>query len=217
MSALKKNTPLRKVAVHTLRFANRMRLRNRNFSLITNTCIGGIVYHELGLQFLSPTINCGIRDHEQFFTFCNHLRHYLSLPLNFVPSEYNYPVATLRGDYGPVTIFFSHYKSREQASAKWEERKRRVNWDNIVILMDGDNCTTQQAAAFNRITWPHKVIFTTLSDRRQPSEFAITHPEYRPFELLEYGPMHHALRWYETLDLVHFLNTGNIRKNPLLK
>lgn len=33
---------------------DRLRLRNKDFTLITSNCVGGIIYHELGLPFLSP-------------------------------------------------------------------------------------------------------------------------------------------------------------------
>ena len=32
------------------------RLKNKNFTLITNNCTGGVIYNRLGLKFLSPTI-----------------------------------------------------------------------------------------------------------------------------------------------------------------
>lgn len=50
----------------------RKRLKNKNFSLITNNCTGGFIYHDLGLRFNSPTINLFFyKDH--FFTFLEHL------------------------------------------------------------------------------------------------------------------------------------------------
>lgn len=57
---------------------NRSRLHNQEFTLITNTCIGGIIFHDLHLRFCSPTINCGIRDHDEFLLFCGNLQYYLS-------------------------------------------------------------------------------------------------------------------------------------------
>lgn len=32
-----------------------LRLKNKDFSILTNHCMGGIIYHDLGLKFLSPT------------------------------------------------------------------------------------------------------------------------------------------------------------------
>ena len=36
----------------------RRRLTNSDFTIIAPNCYAGIMYHRLGLQFLSPTINC---------------------------------------------------------------------------------------------------------------------------------------------------------------
>ena len=35
----------------------RLRLKNKDFSILAPTCIGGVISHRLGLKFLSPTIN----------------------------------------------------------------------------------------------------------------------------------------------------------------
>lgn len=53
-------------------------LKNRDFSIIAPNCIGGVIYHRLGMQFLSPTINLCIPDKKQYVRFAANLRHYLS-------------------------------------------------------------------------------------------------------------------------------------------
>lgn len=40
-----------------VRMINRKRLKNTDFSLITNNCVGGIISHDMHLQFRSPTVN----------------------------------------------------------------------------------------------------------------------------------------------------------------
>ena len=34
-----------------------------------------------------------------------------------------------------IEIHFNHYISFEEAKNKWDERKRRINYDNIYIVM----------------------------------------------------------------------------------
>ena len=208
---------MKKIIRHIIHFYNRIRLSNRNFSLITNTCIGGIMSHELNLRFLSPTVNCGIRDHDEFFTFCRYLEHYLSLPLDFIPSQWKYPVAVLHGKHGDVTVYFTHYHSREEAEAKWSDRKKRVNYNNLVILMDGDNCTDRQIKAFDDLPQQRKAIITMTEHPELASVWTINHPDYKQGQILEYGLVHHSLRWFELLDYVHFFNTGKIRDNALFR
>ncbi len=66
------------------RFKYRKRLRNKNKTptIISNNCIGGIIYHDLGLEFMSPTINLFFKN-EDFFTFLNDIEYYI----NQVPYE----------------------------------------------------------------------------------------------------------------------------------
>ncbi len=54
----------------------RKALRNKEFTLLSNNCNGGFIYHDLGLQFLSPTINMFFY-HDHYLTknkiaFVNH-------------------------------------------------------------------------------------------------------------------------------------------------
>ena len=40
----------------------RKRLRHKDFSILSQNCIGGVLYHMLGMQMLSPTIDMIIHD-----------------------------------------------------------------------------------------------------------------------------------------------------------
>lgn len=206
---------LSKICRHLVHTYNRSRLRNKDFSLITNTCIGGIMYHELHLQFLSPTINCGIRDHDEFFIFCRHIEYYLTLPLSFVPSQWEYPVAVLHGEYGDVKIYFTHYHSQQEAETKWKERKGRMRFDNLFILMDGDNCTDKQLRDFDNLPQKNKVVIAMTNHPELKSVWTINHPRFEQGKILEYGLLAKSIRWYELFDYVHFFNTGKIRNNAL--
>ena len=52
----------------------------RNVSLITNTCIGGRLYHDYNQKFLSPTIDLYIKP-KDFVKFCCNLKVYLGYEL----------------------------------------------------------------------------------------------------------------------------------------
>ena len=190
---------------------------DKEFTLITNTCIGGVLFHDLHLRFCSPTINCGIRDHDEYLLFCTHLRHYLSLPLDFVPSKWKYPVAVLHGEVGDVTVYFTHYHSEEEARSKWRERTARVRYDNLIVLMDGDNCDDCHVETFDRLPIGRKVIITMKEYPQCHSVFAIRRKDYPQGNLLEYGLLRGGARWYELFDYVHFFNTGKIRRNVFFR
>lgn len=77
------------------------RLKNTDFSLIANNCTGGFIYHDLGLQFKSPTINMFFCL-DTYFDFIEHLDEYLSQKLAvcanpIVTPAFDYPVMNLGG------------------------------------------------------------------------------------------------------------------------
>lgn len=57
---------------------NRKRLKNKEISIISTNCIGGVLSHDLGLQFKSPTVNLFFRA-EDFIKFCENLEYYMSI------------------------------------------------------------------------------------------------------------------------------------------
>ena len=78
------------------RAVKRLRLRNRGFSLITNNCCGGVMYHDLGQRFRSPTINLSIPP-DEYIVFLEHLREALSVePQDAGRSSRGYPIGELR-------------------------------------------------------------------------------------------------------------------------
>ena len=58
----------------------RKKIKNKNFTIISNNCTAGFIYHDLGLKFLTPTINLFIRT-DEYITFANNLEYYLSCSL----------------------------------------------------------------------------------------------------------------------------------------
>lgn len=121
---------------HLRNIIERQQIRNRSFSIISNTCIGGVISHDLDLKFRSPTVNIYIRPHD-FVKFCADLKAYLELELVEVTADSenfalpDYPVAML----GDITLYCKHYVDFAEASAAWERRKERIDWDNLYIIM----------------------------------------------------------------------------------
>ena len=67
----------------------------------------------------------------------------------------SYPVAYL----GDLTLFLVHYHSIEEAQKKWDERKRRINWENIVIInTDREGMTEELKGRFEKLPY-RKVMF----------------------------------------------------------
>ncbi len=129
-----------------------------DISLISMNCIGGIVYHDCKKKFLSPTVNLFFLPSD-FIKFVNNLDHYLSITPKITMGE-DYPI----GIIGDIKIFFMHYTSCEEALAKWEERKARINKDRIfVIMVERDGFSKQDFENFKKIKYP-KLLFTKTEE-----------------------------------------------------
>ena len=147
---------------------------NLDISIISSNCTGGILSHDLGLQFKSPTVNLFFRA-EDFIKFCENLKYYLEID-EFVEcidpkiiENRKYPIVYL----GDLLVFLVHYSSIEEAQNKWNERKKRLNWDNILIInTDREGMTEELKDRFEALPY-RKVMFTHLPDEKHPSCFYI--------------------------------------------
>lgn len=74
----------------------RNKLKNSDFTILCSNCVGGCIYHRLGKEFLSPTINLYF-EQPDFVQFLLHLDYYCDEELLFIESDRSYPVATLGG------------------------------------------------------------------------------------------------------------------------
>ena len=144
----------------------RRRLKNDNFSILCSNCIGGTIYHRLGKEFLTPTINLWLTQGD-FIKFAVDVKHYVSLPLEFIKKEdINYPVAKL----DDITIHFNHAKTEEEAAENWNRRKERINYDNLyLILYYRDNYTIEDIRRIEQANCRGKVV---LTNKKIPLEYA---------------------------------------------
>lgn len=114
--------------------------QSKNISIISSNCIGRMIYHDLGLKFNSPTINLYFSA-EDYIKFLENLEYYLSLkPIAEFNNKYNFPI----GKLGDLTIFFVHYSSPDEAINKWEERKKRIDFNNLLVLNTYQNGMTRE-------------------------------------------------------------------------
>ncbi len=136
----------------------RKRLKNLNFSLISNNCIGGVIYHDLGQQFKSPTINLLIKP-DDYLVFLENLEESLSTDIiEDVDSQESYPVGIIRLKCGKdVFVHFMHYDSFDNAYKKWIERVKRVDFDNLYILFEmGFSTSEEYIRNFLSLPFKHK-------------------------------------------------------------
>ena len=191
----------------------RSELTNKDFSLFTNNCLGGFIYHDLGLQFLSPTINLRIKPKE-FISFASDLKYYLNQELIEVESDNTFPVGVLKGDknHKDVTIYFDHYSNFEKAKEKWDERKKKVNYDNVYIMMefyDGIH-NEELIKLFEKVPYKNKMILTHKDHNEEYT--TCIHQFDDDLDMNEIGGKifrYNELtgkRYYEEFDYIKFLN-----------
>ena len=139
----------------------------RSASILYNNCLGGVVLHELGLRFDTPTINLFFHSMD-FFTFAEHLEHYLSADLTpclhpLHQPEIEYPVMTLPGNetLPDLELHFLHYRSTEEAVSAWERRKARLDRNDLSLVWTFSFGTYTEAdyARFEAIPIARKVAF----------------------------------------------------------
>lgn len=186
---------------------NSMNGTNRQITIIANNCIGGFIYHYLGLRFESPTINLFIlpkdyikmlKDFKKFFD--------PDAPIIEVKSEKSYPVGEIYG----CKLYFMHYKQFDEAVSKWRERCRRININSIYVMMtDRDGCTLDDMKDFDSLDYKHKVIFTCSQHDDIKSSFYIHGFTGQP----SVGQLHETMsitgkRYIDQFDYVNFLSSN---------
>lgn len=188
---------------------NRKALKNSSdFSLLCNNCVGGIILHELGQRFNSPTVNLfiGARD---YLKLLSDLEFYLAQPLTEIETERPYPVGAL----GDITLFFMHYDTFEEAKNKWLERASRIKKENLFVLMvEQSDCTQGMVEEFDCLQYEHKAILVSKAMDEIRSAHYIKGAEAEIGGLIDicrYRSKVTGRRWLDDFDYVTFLN-GNL-------
>lgn len=140
---------------------NRKRLINRTPTLICSNCTGGVLYHWLGLKFQSPFINLYM-DNDDFLTAMENFDEFINGDIiEDTNSGKSYPVGI---GYGGCKIHFMHYKSFEDGIKKWNERKARINKDNMAIWLTNYKSTNYNGGGiikrFNKLPFENKLVFS---------------------------------------------------------
>lgn len=136
---------------------NKLRLRNSDFSIICNNCLGGILYHDFGLKFLSPTINLYFEAND-YLEFLENLEFYLNCEITDGSTSNEEIIGLLNNK---LKLHAIHYSSFEELKSKWEERKQRVNFNNLFIIgsyRDGFNDELVQR--FCNLPYKNKIFFS---------------------------------------------------------
>lgn len=147
----------------------RKRISCKEVSIISQNCIGGVVYHDIKMNFLSPTINLYFET-QDFLRFVGNLAYYLDI-IPIMRWDEEYPI----GYVDDVKIYFMHYETCSNALEKWEKRKKRILWEHILILCtDGEGLSDDEYEEWKKIRYP-KILF---SAQRKQEDDVIYYSQY---------------------------------------
>ena len=164
--------------------------------------------HDLGCPFNSPTVNlCFLPDH--FLRFVNNPEKYLSMePQETHLPDITYPV----GQLDDILLFFMHYDTFAEAQNAWKRRVKRVDLNNVYIVMtDKDGCTYEHIKQFDALPYKNKVIFTHKEYPEFKSACCIPgfENESEVGVLSDWKPQLLRRRWLDDFDYVRFFNQKN--------
>lgn len=156
---------------------HRRRLRNRDFTIVSDDCWGAEIYRHLDIPYNTPFVG-GFLFAPCYLQLLTDLRGYLEGPVEFTTtSRYesvnqerarglapSYPIAVLGND---VEIHYNHYDD-DEAPAKFERRVQRMNYDDLFVktAADRNGWTTPLLEQFDALPHPRKLC---LSGRPLPT------------------------------------------------
>lgn len=192
-----------------------LQLKKSKPSIFAIHCWGGVTYCGLGLKFLSPFINMW-EEAEDYLKILQNPQEYLKHPVEFLEYAYDplgkkeYPVGRLND----VKLHFNHYASYEKAVQKWDERKKRINWNNLFIMMYTEE--KEVAKKFMDLPYKNKVCFVPF-ETKEESLFFIDYRNYPELENMGFARLVNqiakgAYQYYDVIELL----MGNINKNRVI-
>lgn len=195
-------------------FILKRRLRNKDFTLIASNCVGGAIYHDLGLKFNSPFINLKLTA-KDFLKLLKNFDYYINAQLSpLYDKNVNYPL----GKLNDIVIHFVHYNSFDEAKRKWDERKNRINLNNLfIIFTNREGCSKEMIYEFDRLPFENKIIFTNINDTSIRSNIYI--PGFDEDECV--GMVMHPIKekpylmYYDYFDYVKWFNKGIIKTKKI--
>ena len=184
-------------------------------TILSPNCWGGLTYHQLGLQFMSPLINMW-EDHDDYLRLLEDPHYYLSLKPEYLETCDNgqapaYPVVML----GDVRIRMNHYRDYDHAMECWRRRIPRVRWDNLfVMLWDED---PKRVERFLSLPYDKKICFVPWESHID-GVISVPYRKYKSLEGIEFWSIMNRLAQgklslYDPAALLctgKYIKTGNI-------
>lgn len=214
----------KKLKYHLKKIYQRLTLKNKNMSIICNCCLGGMLYHDYRLKFLSPTINLIISP-QNFVKFCGNLNHYLNSELVeieyddikddlYIKEHFQNGISCPIGKLDDIYILFVHYKTFEEAKEKFENRAKRINFNNIFLILFDQAENIEILKEFDNLNYKNK-LYMVKSDYLKKDTLNSLSCKYFPFDKqnqnkIYFDNIHGKMeKYYEIFDFKKWFNQGN--------
>ena len=193
---------------------NRKLVKNKEVTIFSNNCVGGVIYSELGLKFHSPLINMFFYPKDYIKFLKNPKKYIYGEVLLKSQNQFNYLVVLIED----IEIHCVHFHSFEEIVQKWESRSKRINWDNIkVIMSERDGCTFDDLIEFDNLPYKDKVVFVHRNMPEIKSSIYIEDIDLNGEDghmvkpLTDYLGKFTGKRIIDKWDYVKFINYGEIK------
>lgn len=136
----------RVLLIPSLDFERYLAFKDSNISIISNNCWGGVICRTLGIECRSPFKNLSV-DEEDYLKLLCHFHYYMGCDITFLEyafnnnSKKNYPVMRL----DDIKVHCNHDSDPDEAAAKWNRRKARLNYDNLFAEMYTESRKTMES------------------------------------------------------------------------
>lgn len=202
---------LRRKYIHYTSIFRKKLLKNLDFTIISNNCWGGFIYQSYNLPYQTPTIGLYFMA-DDYILFLENLDYCLEANLSFIEpgmSKYynilnnthnfgKYPIGIIYLDeLKMIEIHFLHYTNQTEALKKWNNRKKRINKDKMIIkFSDQNNCNMDIIRRFEALPYKNKVFFGT--NKYTNDTIYIKGPRYYQYLPTSYEPFGNSAKFNVT-------------------
>lgn len=203
---------IRRISLSKFRNKN---IINKDFTIISNNCWGGMIYESYNLPKNSPTVGLYFMPSD-YIKFVKNIKQYVNSDLEFISLENSkwkdyiqkndskagkYPIGRIKD----IEIFFLHYHSEIEALEKWKRRCKRINWNKIIYKFNDQNgCTENDVEAFSKIDNENKIFFTVKDWNIDKSKY---------IKIKQHFNYNHIMASYEPFGKNRYINLEKIINN----
>lgn len=136
----------RVLQIPSLNFERYIAFKDSDISIVSNNCWGGVICRTLGIECRSPFKNLSVGETD-YLKLLERFRYYMGCELTFLEyafntnSQKNYPVMLL----DDVKVHCNHDTDPVEAAVKWNRRRAKINYDNLLIEMYTESRETMEA------------------------------------------------------------------------